>query len=293
MTTTRLWEPDQYQLLDFGGARKLERFGTVVLDRPSPAAERARRRSPELWQRADLRLDDKGRIESANREPPADWRVGYGAVTMQLRLTPFGHVGLFPEHALNWAWLSQRYAHLRQLQPGAPIRVLNLFAYTGGASLVSAAVGCEVVHVDSSAPSVAWARTSAELCGLSGAPIRWIVDDARTFVAREVRRGRRYEAIILDPPSYGHGPKGKSWIIERDLPQLLGECCELLAGNGSSLVLTGHSESLSGESIDFRLPLSATGHRPHLVETGRLTLCDSAERALDSGWYARLTIGCA
>ena len=229
MNFRSLWQPDQYQLLDFGNARKLERFGAMVLDRPSPAAERARPRSPELWQQADLRLDEKGRIEWSKREPPIDWHVRYGPITLWLRLTGFGHVGLFPEHSINWAWLVERYGQLRQPQPHSPIRVLNLFAYTGGASLMSAAEGCEVVHVDSSAPSVAAARVSAELSGLAAAPIRWIVDDARAFAAREVRRGRRYEAIVLDPPSYGHGPKGKAWLIERNLMPLLECCCQLLA----------------------------------------------------------------
>jgi 23S rRNA (cytosine1962-C5)-methyltransferase len=257
-----MFAPDQYQLLDFGEGRKLERLGGYVVDRPSPAAEGVSRASPELWSTADARFlragrsrppdgtspssscrpafkspvrrpgpTDDGRWEVL-REPPNPWTISHGAARLRLLLTPFGHLGVFPEHAENWDWISD-------VARGA--KVLNLFAYTGGATLAAAAAGAEVVHVDSAKSAVAWAARNAELSGLADAPIRWIIDDARKFVARELRRGNSYAAVILDPPSYGHGPKGQAWQVDQHLAPLLADCARLIEGRRRFFLLTCHS----------------------------------------------------
>lgn len=287
MSSPQLWQPDQYQLLDFGNGRKLEQFGSVILDRPCPAASGQRLIAAQRWREANLCIDGQAPQTERTSSLPTDWRVEFERVIFELRLTPFGHVGLFPEHALNWRWLSERFSELPDAGRGRAPRLLNLFAYTGGASLALAARGWEVVHVDSSAPAVAWARRNAQLSGLGGAPIRWIVDDARSFAAREVRRGRQYDAIVLDPPSYGHGPKGKPWQIDRDLQPLLADCSGLLSTKAAALVLTGHSEDLNENTVDLAGLLEQAGRSLPAVESGRLSLSDTAGRQLDCGWFVR------
>lgn len=283
MAHPHLWQSAHYQLIDFGNGRKLERFGAVVLDRPCPAAEHKRTGEPPAWEQADLRVDPSEQWQHVSRTQRDEWHVAFDRVTFALRLTPFGHVGLFPEHAQNWRWLTERARD----EGSPPLRVLNLFGYTGGASLLLAAHGWEVVHVDSSAPSVAWARHNAQLSGLDAAPIRWIVDDARSFASREVRRGRLYDAIVMDPPSYGHGPKGRAWQIQRDLRPLLSDCVRLLQPDRGALVVTGHSDAIDGESLDLPSVYYECEGRKARVETGRLSLGDRSERTLDCGWYAR------
>ena len=294
MSASQLWPPEHYQLLDVGNGRKLERFGAVILDRPCPAAERMRPQAPLLWDQAAVRIEPTDKAQQIRQPLPEKWHIAFERVTFELRLTPFGHVGVFPEHAANWCWLieqtSRETAPQSSTAEQASQRVLNLFAYTGGASLLLAAHGLEVVHVDASAPSVTWARRNAELSGLAAAPIRWIVDDARTFVAREVRRGRLYDAIVLDPPSYGHSPKGKAWQIQRDLHPLIAECARLLSPDAGSVVLTGHSDDMDASSIDFSKLFAANGRNVMQNESGRLTLNDLAGRELDCGWYARLLV---
>ena len=227
-----------YRLLDAGGGRRLERFGDRVVDRPQPGAVEPPR-APAAWREADLRYERwTGWHASAGALTP--WQVEVAEQTLELRPTDAGQVGLFPEHLASIAWLQ---AQARRLGPdmsdgalnadrgdGSPPIVLNLFAYTGLATLALAQAGAAVVHVDSSRPAVTWARRNADLSGLADRPIRWIVDDAETFVTRELRRGRRYDGVILDPPSYGHDDRGRSWRLEERLPGLLSGCAQLTAG---------------------------------------------------------------
>ena len=206
-----MFSPDQYELLDLGSGRKLERFGDFVLDRPSPAAEGYRPSDPRLWVTAAARYQrttgERGRWTKRDELPDA-WTITYHDTKLTIKLTPFGHVGLFAEQQENWRWIDEQCRQFKQ-----PPRVLNLFAYTGGSTLAAAHAGAEVVHIDAAKNVVHWARQNAELSGLVNAPIRWIAEDASKFVEREVRRGNRYQGIILDPPSYGHGPKGERWKI--------------------------------------------------------------------------------
>ncbi|HEX7448206.1 MAG TPA: class I SAM-dependent methyltransferase [Pirellulales bacterium] len=280
---------DQYELLDFGRGRKLERFGERIVDRPSPAAERMLEATPDLWRQATARYErtsgDQGAWRSAataagkNLPPPRDWIIRHGPLTLDLRLTEFGHVGLFPEQADNWTWIAQQVGG-----SPAPLRVLNLFAYTGAATLAAAAAGAEVTHVDASRATVAWARRNAELSGMTDRPIRWIVEDAPTFVRRELKRGRSYHAVILDPPSYGHGPKGEAWKLAEQLPGLLADCANLTADDRRFLLLTCHTPGFAPPALGRLLNQALGGGA---IETADLYLSTSPGRQLPCGAMAR------
>lgn len=237
-----MFASDSYQLLDFGGGRKLESFGPHVLDRPSPSAEGARRQRPELWSTAAARFErrsDGAGVWEVQEALAAPWHISFGKFTLELKLTEFGHLGVFPEQADNWQWIAEQ-VH-RTERP----KVLNLFAYTGASTLAAAAAGAEVVHVDAAANVVAWARRNAEASGLAEAPVRWIVDDAVKFVRRELKRGQEYDAVLLDPPAYGHGPSGQSWKLAAHLDELMAMCFELCRGRERFVLLTCHSGELA------------------------------------------------
>ncbi len=237
-----MFASDQYQLLDFSEGRKLDRIGSYVLDRPAPAALHAVRRNPELWSQADARYerDGEGGQWSLARDFDANWSARHGSIVLELKLTDSGQVGLFPEQADNWDWIA------RQVRAAdGPIKVLNLFAYTGGSTLAAAAAGAEVTHVDAAAAAVAWARRNAQASHLEHAPIRWITDDALKFARRELKRGQRYDAVVLDPPSYGHGPKAETWKLDQHLGELLSTCVELTGGRAQFMLLTCHSGELA------------------------------------------------
>ncbi|QDV26181.1 class I SAM-dependent methyltransferase [Aureliella helgolandensis] len=280
------WPRESYQLLDFGSGRKLERLGGQLLDRPCPAAEGFQRNGQVDWSKADLRLDRRGKpIGPGPRELPV-WEARYQDIEFGLKLTPFGHVGLFPEQHVNWQWLTQQ----APLPYSRPLRALNLFGYTGGTTLALAAHGIEVVHVDASSPAVAWARRNAEASQLQERPIRWIVEDARKFVRRELKRGNRYDIVVMDPPSFGHGPSGVRWDMQSHLPALLADCLQLLATETARLLVTGHSEKPDEWDIqswiDEDLQAMASGLALDL-SVGRLGLTDLAGRVLDAGYFVR------
>ncbi|GIW99860.1 MAG: SAM-dependent methyltransferase [Pirellulaceae bacterium] len=278
-----LWPNGQYELLDFGHGRKLEAFAGRVLDRPCPAADTVAPRHPQLWHTADLRIAPSPvRTAGISASGPwPHWRIAVSdQVQMQLRVTSFGHVGLFPEQHANW----RRIDHLVRHFPEGGARVLNLFAYTGAATLIAAAAGAqEVVHVDASRPTVRWARENADASGLAHTPIRWIVDDVRKFVAREIRRERRYDLIVLDPPTFGHGSSGKRWEIVRDLWPLLADCTRLLTCRAESrLVFSAHCEEPTVEEIGTWLARSCGP----IEASGRMVLGDRQGRTLDAGFFA-------
>nr|MBC8426721.1 class I SAM-dependent methyltransferase [bacterium] len=206
-----MFSVNQYQLLDFGDGRRLERFGPLVLDRPCPAAEEVTPAEPALWQAADgrfARTDGKQGEWMSAGPLPERWTISHGPLTLELKRTEFGHLGVFAEQAANWDWLTEQIsaAHPPGRTPdagGSPLKVLNLFAYTGASTLAAAAAGAQVTHVDAARNVLAWARRNADLSAMSAAPIRWIAEDAQKFVGRELKRENRYDAVILDPPSYG------------------------------------------------------------------------------------------
>ena len=270
-----------YALLDAGGGRRLERFGEHLVDRPAPSATDAAR-ATERWPAADLLFErtDAGRWVRGGAVPP--WNVELHGLTLELRAAAGGQVGLFPEHAALWGWIRDA---VRRATPDAdgPPEVLSLFAYTGGASLAAASAGARVAHVDAAKGAVAWARRNAALSGLADSPIRWLVDDAWTFVTRESRRGRRYHGLIVDPPSYGHGPSGRDWRIERDLQPFLSDLAALTGEEPGFVLLTAHTPSLGPERLGDLLG-SAFGVDP---EVGPLELRAESGAVLRLGAVAR------
>lgn len=240
-----------YQLLDSGDFQKLEQVGPYRLVRPAAQAVWRPRLAKSEWAKADAVFTrfsgGDGRWDVKNRLPEA-WRLSVPKLgELVLKLTDFGHLGIFPEQHANWFRLvdlvrERIAARGEKLNAEQPFQVLNLFAYTGGSSLAAARGGAHVVHLDASKTSVSWARENAEACGLASHPVRWIVDDVQKFVAREVRRGSKYHGIILDPPSYGRGTKGETWKIEEHLPPLLDQLKQILADDYAFVLLSAHSE---------------------------------------------------
>ena len=236
-----------YAFLDCGGGRRLERFGPHLADRPAPAALVPPRLPPSAWAAADLRFEpgERGPGAWGRGADTAAWVVEVDGLRLELRPAAGGQLGLFPDHVATWARLRRLVADAAR-RLGRPPEVLSLFAYTGGASLACASAGARVAHVDASRPAVAWARRNATLSGLADRPVRWLVDDAAAFVRREIRRGHRYDGILLDPPSYGHG--AGAWRIREDLPALLDDLARVADPRGFGL-LTTHTPGLDGEAL--------------------------------------------
>ena len=282
---------DGYELLDVGDGARLERFGDRVVDRPHPAAL-GTRGDPGAWSAADLRFDrDRGWTG-----PTADagaWPIKIDGLTLELRPTDAGQVGLFPEHQGMLPWLRGAVeSHRSGSTEGAdakPPPVLHLFAYTGLATLAMAAEGAAVTHVDSARPTVAWARRNAHLAALEDRPIRWIVDDALVFAEREVRRGRRYAGVILDPPSYGHGPAGRTWRVVDRLEGLLETLAALLKPTGFVL-LTAHTPGFDGGVLAAMLE-RAFDRPTRAVERGELAVHAPSGHRLELGAFARSAAG--
>ena len=285
---TRGW--DDYALLDSGNGRKLERYGPYTVVRPEPQCLWAPRLPAARWEAADAVFepsdeDEAGRwrFKGKTRET---WPLAWGDVRFQGRFTNFRHLAFFPEQAANWDWLTGQVR-----AAGGQPRVMNLFGYTGVASLAMAAAGAAVTHVDASKKAVAWARENAELSGLSERPIRWITEDARKYVQREVRRGSKYEGIILDPPKYGRGPGGEVWKLFEDLPELARLCGELLSENAQFLVLNAYAERISGAALSGLLA-DVLKDRAGTIEWGELALVEDAganesTRQIGMSFFAR------
>lgn len=274
-----------YELIDAGQGRRLERFGTHTIDRPAPGAA-SPARAPERWQDADLSWDpDGGWLRTdGDAESVQPWPVAIEGLTLELRPTTSGGLGLYPEHRSNLPWLEARIAE--RLTTDSPPAVLNLFAHTGLATLAAARAGAAVTHVDAARGVVAWARHNAAISGLADCPIRWLVDDAIAFVAREARRGRRYDGIVLDPPSFGHA-RGRRWRLADDLPVLLAACRDI-AADDAFVLLTAHTTGLDGADVVamIRGALPSPAAR---LDRGALELAATSGARLDLGWSVRLT----
>lgn len=277
-----------YELIDSGNFEKLERFGRYITARPEPQALWNKSLSDAEWKqrtnayfRKDKRNEERGEWD-IKPQMPQQWFVNYRHENMKLRmrlgLTSFKHVGLFPEQAENWNFI---YEQVKKI--GTSARVLNLFAYTGGASLAARSAGADVTHVDSVKPVITWARENMEASGLEG--IRWIVDDALKFVRREVKRGKKYNGIILDPPAYGRGPDGEKWILEENLNELLSLCHQLLEPRNSFLVLNLYSMGLS--ALLARTTVRQLVGDCQGESFGELFFTDSFGKSLPLGVYYR------
>ncbi|MBN2025020.1 MAG: class I SAM-dependent methyltransferase [Pirellulales bacterium] len=283
-----MFEPDQYRLIDFGAGRRLEAFGPWRLDRPCPAAEGLAREDEPAWAKADARYEPgaEGQDGRWRRRPdmPERWTVAHGPLRLELKLGPVGHVGVFPEQAVNWDWLAGQIAAAPR-----PVELLNLFAHTGGSTLAAAAAGAKVVHVDAARNTVAWARRNAELSDLAAAPIRWIAEDAAKFVRRELKRGHGYDAVILDPPSYGHGPRGEVWQLAKHLPDLLAACGPLTAGRRRFILLTCHTPEFDADRLGRMMREALGGPSSGAIEAGELAIQSTTDRHLPSGVFVRWT----
>lgn len=274
-----------YRLIDHGNGRKLEAIGQYRIDRPCPAALAVRPSVPERWGDADARFIKAGKTaEWQFLAPwPDDAVVDCGTFQMPVRPTPFGHIGLFPEQASNWEWID---ALVRR---GSANRVLNLFGYTGASSMAAAAAGASVSHVDAANPNVEAARCAAQLSGLRDAPIRYLVDDVRKFVARELRRHNGYDLVVLDPPAYGHGHRGAAWRLQRDLWPLLEACVQLIPRASGAMLITGHTADVGPREI--RQWMGRVRLCNLEIGSGRAGIHDSSGRFLDAGFYVRATWG--
>jgi 23S rRNA (cytosine1962-C5)-methyltransferase len=268
-----------YELLDAGVRRRLERFGRYVIDRPAPGAD-GFRLAPDLWVDADLRFDP-GAGWSGPAWPAAPWPVTIDGLTLELRPTASGGVGLYPEHGADLGWLRAQVA--ARSGTHAP-SVLNLFAHTGLATLALSGAGAAVAHVDGARATIAWARRNAELNDLADRPIRWLVDDAAAFVAREERRGRRYDGIVLDPPAFGRAG-GREWRLADELPDLLA-ACRRLAADDSFVLLTAHTAGFDDKAL--REVLRGAFGRRRTIELVELALNSRHGAVLPQGWAARM-----
>jgi 23S rRNA (cytosine1962-C5)-methyltransferase len=282
--------PD-YELIDFGEGRKLERFGEWMLDRPAPAAMGVRKARPKAWSEITGKYAGE-RAAAGEWTPPIDrWsatpelqvplRSG-GSFSMSAFPLPSGQIGVFPEQFENWQWLAKHVARSAE-----PVQALNLFGYTGGSTLALAAAGASVVHIDAAKSAVALTGANAHASGLGDRPIRRIAEDVLRFCRREVKRGNRYDAIVLDPPTYGHGPKGEEWQIKRDLLPLLELCGELTERRPKFVLLTCHSPGIGPAELSAYLSEGIFGACGQPPRTGELFLETAQGRRLPSGVFAR------
>lgn len=279
-----------YALLDSGNGHKLEQFGPHILIRPEPFAWWRPEGGDGLWQRAMGEFvggdgEEEGRWHFARSRPEA-WPMQYHDISFWGRCTPFRHLGFFPEQSVHWDFARQ--AIEARCQKGGSANILNLFAYTGLASLICAKAGGKVTHVDASAKAIQFAKENQILSGLQTAPIRWIVDDVMKFLAREIRRGNRYDGVILDPPKYGRGPKGEIWKLEDDLSALLGACSDLLSDQPLFIAATIYAVRASFLSLHQALDGALNGlHKGH-TQSGEMALREkSADRLLPTAIFAR------
>lgn len=312
--------PTGYRLLDSGAGRKLERFGAMVVDRPEPQALWQPGLDKAQWAKAHAAFaasaedDEKGRWR-IDKPVPEDWPVDVEGVKVHCRLAGLWHLGLFPEQLPHWEWMLEQISRAsgrsalstanpdvdggasdvglrKSAQPDLrgvsdKPRVLNLFGYTGAASLLAAKAGAEVVHVDASKKAIQWGRQNQAASRLDDAPIRWICEDARKFAAREVRRGRTYHSILIDPPKFGRGPEGEVWDLFTHLPALLADCVKLLAPSGAHMILTAYAIRASVLSLDglMREQLAIRGGT---IESGELALAEeSGRRVIGTSMFSR------
>lgn len=276
-----------YQLVDSGAGRKLERYGSMLVERPEPQALWMPSLPQDRWAKAQAvfknaseREDDEGgQWDFQIKNPPETWNVSVEGVTMVARFMAFRHMGIFPEQRPHWMWMKDRIN-------GRPLKILNLFAYTGAASLIAAANGAHVTHVDASKKAIQWAKDNQAASRLTDKPVRWILEDARKFVAREIRRGSKYDGILLDPPKYGRGADGEVWKFDSDVGPLMKDCAALLSDDASFMILTAYALRLSSAALAHMMKDVAPQHGS--IDHGELWLADeTGQRPLPTSLFAR------
>ncbi len=279
----KLKKESSYELLDSGEGMKLERFGVYTLARPDPEALWEKRLSKKEWEAANAVFERKGATGSwkTKKDFPKNWNIDFGGLLLELRPTSFKHVGVFPEQKSHWGWLEAKLKNKK----GA--KVLNLFAYTGGATLSAAKAGAEVTHVDSSKVAIAWARKNAELSGLAEAPIRWIEDDVLKFLRREAKRGNKYDVVIMDPPAFGHGAGGALWKIEKDFYELFSLVLDVLSDDPIALIINGYTAGYSPITLENNAKKMVEKYGG-MTESGELAIPEAGtDRLLPAGVFAR------
>ncbi len=285
--------PD-FELLDTGDGYRLERWGQVILQRPDPQIIWRRSLPDTEWNRTHATFrsasgEDKGYWD-IKKQLPNPWIASFplpdgqsgDPVKFLLKLSPFKHTGLFAEQAANWEFMIDRLKNIKIEK----YKILNLFGYTGGATMVLAKAGCHVTHVDASKPAITWANENHTLNQLPADSVRWILDDAAKFVNRELKRGNTYDGIIMDPPAFGHSPTGKTWKFNKDLPKMLTECVQLLSDNARFLVINGYATNSSALAINNLLE-DTIRQRGGTVEAGELCLKQKTSRMISTGIFAR------
>ncbi|MBU6431508.1 MAG: class I SAM-dependent methyltransferase [Patescibacteria group bacterium] len=276
-----------YELLDSGEGEKLERFGKFILSRPDPQALWRKLLPISEWQKTDAVFAHSGAKGGWKKNPtaPEKWKVEFGGLNFFIKPTAFKHTGLFPEQEPNWQWIIKNIKSANR-----QVSILNLFGYTGGATLAALSAGAEVAHIDGSKSVIVWAKENAVLSGLSNKPVRWILDDARDFVKREIRRGKRYEGIIMDPPAFGHGPKKELWKIEDDFLILMKLCEEILSDDPIFFLINGYSAGYSSIAYGNNL-LPFKEKFGGDIEKGELAIEESESgRLLPAGIFARWSL---
>jgi 23S rRNA (cytosine1962-C5)-methyltransferase len=268
-----------YELIDSGDGRRLEKFGDYILDRPDPQIIWKKGLPPGRWNEANAAFNNGW----TNKDVPNKWQMEHNGVKFWCKLAPFKHTGVFPEQSTQWDWVNSQIPQ----SANNPINVLNLFAYTGIASLFAAKAGAKVTHVDASRPAITWANENRDLNDMKDAPIRWIVDDAIKFTEREIKRGVKYDAILMDPPVYGHAPNGDTWDFNKDFPRLLENCKKILSGKPLFVLVNAYA--ISSSSITLANTLQGVfGDLSGTLEHGELTLKEtSGGRLLSTGIWAK------
>ncbi len=267
-----MWIADgwnDYEVLAASGGEKLERWGDYILVRPDPQVIWQTPYTHPGWahKNGHYHRSAKGGGEWEFISLPEEWEISYRELRFRLKPFSFKHTGLFPEQAVNWDWFADRIQ-----KSGRPIKVLNLFAYTGGATIAAAKAGANVTHVDASKGMVGWAKENASLSGLQDAPIRWLVDDCMKFVEREIRRGNNYDGIIMDPPSYGRGPKGEIWKIEESVYPLITAAAQLLSKDASFFLINSYTTGLQPAVLSYMLHTALVSKLGGIVEASEIGL---------------------
>jgi 23S rRNA (cytosine1962-C5)-methyltransferase len=274
-----------YELLDSGSGEKLERYGDFILARPDPQALWKPTLSKARWEKADATFVREGKtgVWKKRGALPAAWQISIDGLAFTIKPSPFKHTGLFPEQRPNWRWIRDQISHSGR----SDISVINLFGYTGAATLAASAAGANVVHVDGSRSAISWGRENAEASGLGGRNIRWMLEDARKFVEREARRGSRYDGIIMDPPAFGRGDKGEVWKIEEDFLPFLEDCRNILSDAPLFVLLNGYASGYSSTAY-LRCLEAILAPQDGTLRHGELSIRESASgKLLPAGMYAR------
>lgn len=277
----------EYELLDSGSGEKLEKYGKFILARPDKESLWNKDLDKKTWNQANFYFEREGQKTKWKIKDgtPNNWKINYYGLTFLLKPTSFKHIGLFPEQVSNWQWMEKILK--KEVTKDKEVRVLNLFAYTGGATLVCARAGASVCHVDASKQSVFWAKENASLSKLDHLPIRWIIDDAILFLKREIKRGRSYDAIIMDPPSFGHGPKDELWKIEEGFLILMELCKKLLSEKPVFFLINGYTAGYSSIVYENNLK-EIFKDKKGLIESGELVITQKdSDKLLPCGIFAR------